>query len=324
MRKMFLSAVCVLVAASAAWSLEMKLAHPYEPTHPYHIGSEWAAQEIEKATEGRVRIRVYPAAALGSENEIMEQILMGGDLDIANVGSGQLANAWPPISICVMPYVFRDNDHFLKFAQSPTWERMRAAFHRDTGAHIMGSATWGQKHIIGNRAVRSPKDFQGFRLRVAEQAVLVKYAQAMGASIITTAFSEAYMAIQQNVADGTETSFTAMETMKFYEVAKVISMTYHINANNHFLVKDESYKAMSEQDRTAFRRILEEAGFRIHKMIDDNDNGLEPFFIQQGLTIVKDVDLEACAAATMPMIREYEASWQKEFGDLYTEIRNIK
>ena len=325
MKKMLLLAVCAMTVASMAWSLEMKLAHSYDANHPYHLGSKWAAEEIAKATEGRVKITVYPSSTLGSESEIMEQVLTGGDLDIANVGSGQMANAWGPISICVMPYTFRDNDHFLKFIKSPTFEKMKAAFLRDTGVHIMGSATLGQKHIIGNsRPIRSPEDFKGFRLRVAEQKVLIEFTKYFGGTPTPTAFSEAYMAIQQNVVDGTETFLSAVETMKFNEVIKYISLTNHINANNHFLVKDESFMAMSEKDRAEFKRILDEAGFRIHKAVDDYDNSLLPVFRKQGLIIVDDVDMEACAAACAPMIKEYEISWQKEFGDLYNEVRNIK
>ncbi len=255
MKKLLLMAVCAMMAAaSSAWSLELKLGHFYDSTHPYQIGCEWAAEEIAKATEGRVKVTVYPSAVLGSESELMEHVLMGGDVDIVNVGAGQLANAWAPISICVMPYTFRDNAHFLEFSKSPIFQKMREAFHRDTGVHIMGSMVMGPKHIIGNRAIRSPEDFKGFRLRVAEQKVLIEFTKYFGGTPTPTAFSEAYMAIQQNVVDGTETFLSAVETMKFYEVIQFISMTNHIHANNFFLVKDDSYMAMSEKDRASFNQ----------------------------------------------------------------------
>ncbi len=322
MRKSLLLAACFTVVAAMGWSLEMKLAHVYETTHAYHIGCEWAAEEIAKATDGRVQIKVYASSTLGSENEIMEQVLMGGDLDIANVGSAQIANTWPPMNIMVMPYVFRDNDHLLQFIKSPTYDRLREAFFRDTGCRIIGASTWGLKHTIGNKVIKTPADFANFRLRVPEQKATIKVAQYMGANPTPTSYSEAYMALQQNVVDGLENPFMAIQTMKFYEVAKTISKTGHVIANNHFLVKDESWMAMSEEDRVAFKRILEEAGYRIHKMIDDADKSLEPWFIAQGCTI-HEVDRDAFVKATAGMIKEYEDSW-KEFGDLYTEIQNIK
>ena len=325
MKKLLLMAVCAMAAvASGAWSLELKLGHFYDSTHPYQIGCEWAAEEIAKATEGRVKVTVYPSAVLGSESELMEHVLMGGDVDIVNVGAGQLANAWAPISICVMPYTFRDNAHFLEFSKSPIFQKMQEAFHRDTGVHIMGSMVMGPKHIIGNRAIRSPEDFKGFRLRVAEQKVLIEFTKYFGGTPTPTAFSEAYMAIQQNVVDGTETFLSAVETMKFYEVIKFISMTNHIHANNFFLVKDDSYMAMSEKDRASFKRIMEEAGVRISKMVGDYDDSLLPIFKARGITIVDDVDYDACAAAVAPMIKEFESAWKEEFGDLYSQIRALK
>lgn len=322
MKKSLLLAACFVAAAAMGWSLEMKLAHVYESTHPYHIGSEWAAEEVAKATEGRVTIKVYPSSTLGSENELMEQVFMGGDLDIANVGSAQIANAWPAMNITVMPYVFRDNDHLLQFLKSPTYEKLCDAFYRDTGCRMMGASTWGLKHTIGNKAITTPEDFKNFRLRVPEQKATIKVAQYMGANPTPTAYSEAYMALQQNVVDGLENPFSAIQTMKFFEVAKVISKTGHVIANNHFLVNDESYMAMNEHDRAEFKRILGDAGFRIHKMIDDADASLEPWLLAQGCSI-NEIDRDAFVKATAGMVQEYESCW-KEFGDLYTEIQSIR
>ncbi len=62
---LFLAALAFAVSAGAMAQTELKWAHVYETSEPFHTESVWAAQEIEKRTNGRYHIDVYPASQLG-------------------------------------------------------------------------------------------------------------------------------------------------------------------------------------------------------------------------------------------------------------------
>ena len=321
MKKFMLLAACLVLSVSFARALEYKLAHVYETTFPWHIGAEKAAELVKERTNGRVTIKVYPSSVLGTEGEITEQAIMGG-LDIAESGSGQISNVYKPMNITSMPYIFDDNAHALKFLKSDKWEEMKEDMLQKTGARIVGSATWGLRHIIGNRGIKTPADLDNFKLRVPDQRVTVQYAIAMGAKPTPTAYGEAYMALQQNVVDGLENPITAIKSMKFDEVAKHLSLTGHVVTLVHFIMNEDSFQQMSKDDQKIFLECMAEASDWIHSEIDKQDRDLVEVMKTQGVTVYE-CDREAFAKKTRSMSEDYKGDW-KDFGDLYTYIQNLK
>lgn len=321
MKKSLLIAACLLLSLTCARAVEFKLAHVYETNFPWHIGAERAAKAIEEKTGGRVKIKVFPSSVLGSEGEITEQVLMGG-LDIAETGSGQISNVYKPMNITSMPYIFLDNAHAMKFIKSEQFAKMKEDLLKKTGGRIIGSATWGVRHIIGNRGITKPDDLTDFKLRVPDQRVTVQYAIAMGAKPTPTAYGEAYMALQQNVVDGLENPITAIKSMKFDEVAKHLSLTGHVVTVCHFLMSEDSFQQISKDDQKIFLECFAEASEWIHDAIDTNDKALIATMEKEGVKVYQ-CDRDAFARKTRSMSDEYKGDWS-DFGDLYDYIQGLK
>ncbi|MCC8189552.1 MAG: DctP family TRAP transporter solute-binding subunit, partial [Planctomycetes bacterium] len=309
------------VLSVGALAVELKLGHIYEPAHPWHVGAEMAARLVEERTEGRVLIKVFPSGVLGTESELLEQVVTGG-VDIAEEGSGQIANLYDPITITEMPYIFEDNPHLMRFLKSEKFADMKADFLEETGARIIGSSSWGIRHIIGNRAIHTPDDLDDFKLRVPDQRITVQYAMAMGAKPTPLAYSEAYMALQQNVVDGLENPLVSIQSMKFHEVAKTLSLTGHVITTTHFIINEDSYESLSKGDQEILEACFMEACDWIQEAMDESDRTLVDFFREQGLDIVES-DRAAFQVKTKSMSDEYAGNWAK-FGDLYTYIQDLK
>src|SRR5256884_4013494 len=73
-----ISAAALLAATNAGTAqTRLKWAHVYETSEPFHTASVWAAQEINKRTNGRYQIDVYPASQLGKETDINQGLSLG-------------------------------------------------------------------------------------------------------------------------------------------------------------------------------------------------------------------------------------------------------
>lgn len=322
MKKVLFAAVCaVLFSAAAARSVELKLGHIYETAHPWHVGMVEAAKIIKDRSNGRINITIFPSGTLGSEQELMEQAITGG-LDIAESGAGQLANVYEVMTLTEMPYIFRDNAHVMLFVKSPKFEEIKKDFHNEHDAYIIGSSTWGIRHIIGNKAIRTPADLKDFKLRVPDQRITVGYAKAMGANPTPIAYSEAYLALQQNAVDGLENPLVSIQSMKFYEVARTLSLTGHVTNIVHLVMNGESFDALSKEDQQILLDGMAEGCEIIYRLMDESDRNLVQFFKDQGLTVVE-ADRAAFGEATKGMVLEYSGNWEK-FGDLAGYIRDLK
>ncbi len=251
----------------------------------------------------------------------MEQAITGG-IDIAESGAGQLANVYEVMTLTEMPYIFRDNAHVMKFIRSPKFQEIKADFHKEHGAYFVGSSTWGIRHIIGNKPIRTPADLAGFKLRVPDQRITVGYAKAMGANPTPIAYSEAYLALQQNAVDGLENPLVSIQSMKFYEVARTLSLTGHVTNIVTLVMNGDSFDALSPEDQKILLAGFDEGCELIYRLMDESDKNLVKFFKDQGLTVVES-DRKAFAEKTKAMSDEYAPKWAK-FGDLYKYIQELK
>jgi tripartite ATP-independent transporter DctP family solute receptor len=321
MNKTIIASTLLALVSSYSYAETLKLGHVYDVNHPWHKSAEEAARRVSDKTEGRVEIKIFPSGSLGSEQELLEQVIVGG-VDIVEVGSGQLGNIFKPIIITEMPYIFRDNEHLMRFFESESAGKIFEDFRQQFNAHIVGSSTWGVRHVIGNKPVTNPDDFSDFKLRVPEQAITVAYAKAMGSNPTPVPYSEAYLAMRQNMVDGLENPLGSIKAMKFYEVGNNLSLTGHVITAVHYVINDNSLQSLSSQDKETVLDVFKNMGRYTADLVEKDDEKAIEFFKKKGVNIVN-VDRDAFREKTKFMSDNYKDNWS-EYGDLYTEIAKIK
>lgn len=300
----------------------MRLAHVYNPGHPWDQGAKLAAQLIEQRTNGLIKIEVFPASQLGTEEQITEAVIFGS-IDMAVSGAGQIGNLFKPIYVAEMPYLFKDLDHVIRFSKSDIARRMFDDLENEFGVKVIGTSAFGIRHLVSvNKPIRTPEDLAGFKLRVPQQQVTVAYGRAMGAEPTPIAYSEAYMAMQQGVVDGLENPLSAIQSMKFYEVARYINLTAHVTNLCFFLMNGEGFARLSPAQQEIFLDAFAQASQRIVDLLKADDQNLGAFFQAQGATIVQS-DVEAFRRKTADMPRQFRSWWIRYGEDLFTRIQGM-
>ena len=114
-------AACVAAALSvnahAAGKVRLNLAHNLSETHTVHVAIQRFADEVKEKTEGRVEIKIFPNAQLGSETECLEQ-LKSGILPMTKVSAPGLAAFYDAYHGFGLPYLFKDTADFYKVMDS--------------------------------------------------------------------------------------------------------------------------------------------------------------------------------------------------------------
>ncbi len=300
----------------------MKLAHVYNPGHPWDQGANLAAKLIEERTDGLIKIEVYPSSQLGTEEQITEAVIFGS-VDMAVSGAGQIGNLYKPIYVAEMPYLFKDLDHVVRFAKSDIGQQMFDDLEKEFGIKVIGTSAYGIRHLVSvEKPIRTPEDLSGFKLRVPQQQVTVAYGKAMGSEPTPIAFSEAYMAMQQGVVDGLENPLSAIKAMKFYEVAKYINLTGHVTNLCFFLMNGEKFKGLSSEQQKIVTDAFDEASTLIIDLLKEDDKNLGSFFESQGCEIIQpDKDAFLKKTASMPV--DFRKWWIRYGEDLFTRIQNM-
>ncbi|MEZ6127713.1 MAG: DctP family TRAP transporter solute-binding subunit [Planctomycetaceae bacterium] len=278
---------------SADKPLRLKMAHVYEvssPTHAY--GTAHLAERLRQATSD-LDVTVYPAAQLGSEAELLEQ-LVAGELELAISGPSFLAMWHPPLGVFDAAYAFRDLDHMLEMANgdemAPHWEELRKRYD----VRVLDTWAYGSRHITSNKPIRHPDDLKGFRLRLPGARIWQASGESLGASPMPISFGEVYLALQQGIADGQENPVPVIKAMGFHEVQKYLNLTGHIQSSIQILMNERAWQKLKPDQQTALLSVVRELGKDVYRgTIEDKVKLIEEWRKDGTMEIVEDVDVEA-------------------------------
>ncbi len=293
----------------------LRLGHVYEvksPTHAFgtaHLNERLADAGVD------LKISVYPAAQLGSEAELLEQ-LVAGEIDLTIAGPSFLAMWHPPLGAFDAAYAFADLEHMLEVADSslmaPHWEQLRQRF----GVRVLGTWAYGARHITSNRPIRTPEDLKGFRLRMPGARVWQESGAALGASPMPMAFSEVYMALQQGIADGQENPVPVIQTMGFHEVQRYLSLTGHIQSSIQLLISERAWRRLDQAQQQALSDVVDDLGRDVLVGIREQERELLDLWRSEGpMQVIDDVDVDAFRRRARAYFADGFA-----FSSLYREI----
>jgi TRAP-type C4-dicarboxylate transport system substrate-binding protein len=130
--KTLLAAAVLALAGTAGAQTKLKFAHVYETSEPYHKWALWAADELKKRTAGRYEMQVFPASQLGKETDINQGLTLG-TVDVIYTGQAFAARTHPPLAIGGAPFMFRDFDHWKKYASGPVLAELMDAYYKKGG-----------------------------------------------------------------------------------------------------------------------------------------------------------------------------------------------
>ena len=275
-----------LSAGPAEAQTTLKWAHVYETSEPFHTESVWAAEEIEKRTDGRYHIDVYPASQLGKETDLNQGLTLGS-VDIIVSGSSFAARSFPPIGVTYYPYTFRDADHLLAYTKSDVFKELAQGYEDKTGHHIVAVTYYGTRQTSSNRPIQSCADMAGLKMRVPDVPAYLAMPRACGANTAPIAFAEVYLALQNGTVEAQENPLTTIEAKKFYEVQKHIVLTGHIVDHLNTLISKGLWNQLSEEDRKIFTEVAQEAAARATKQIQQREVDLIQFFKDKGLEVTE-------------------------------------
>ena len=282
-----LIATAVLAAAGGAFAQtkQLKWAHVYETSEPYHTESVWAAAEIKKRTNGKFDIEVFPASSLGKETDINQGLALG-TVDMIISGPSFAARSYPRLGIAYYPFIFRDADHLLAYSKSPVFAEMVDEFRKKTGIQITAYTYYGARQTTSNRPFSDCAGMKGLKIRVPDVPAYTATPKSCGANPTPIAFAEVYLALQNGTVEAQENPLTTIEAKKFYEVQKAIMMTSHIVDGLTTQVAPHVWNKLTPDEQKIFVEVTREAAARATDKIKKREAELTEEFRKKGLQIV--------------------------------------
>jgi len=212
--------------AQAQQPILIKFSHVVAENTPKGKGALKFKELAEARTKGAVKVEVYPNSQLFKDGEEMQMLQLGNVQMLAPSVSKFGPLGAREFEIFDLPYIFDNYDELHTVTGGPIGQ---ALFKKLDGKGIVGLAYWdnGFKVMSANKALRTPADFRGLKMRIQSSKVLDGQMRALGATPQVMAFSEVYQALQTGVVDGTENPPSNLYTQKMNEVQKFVTLSNH-------------------------------------------------------------------------------------------------
>lgn len=263
-------------------------------------------EEVEEKSDGRISIEVLPAAQVGGDVEIIEQIQMGL-VDIGIPPTATLGNFEPRMQILDLPFLLPDYDTMVKVLDGDVGREILDTLDDD---NMYGVNFWGAgfRHITNNvRPIETPEDLAEVRMRTMQAPIIISTYENLGANATAMAFTEVYNGLQQGVVEGQENPLANIYTMRFYEVQDYLSLTNHAYHAYAAVMNQSAWDSLPED----LQQVMTEAfnnGRDASRELTLQDEGriLEEI---EGEIAINEITDEARAAfieASMPVHEEYK------------------
>jgi tripartite ATP-independent transporter DctP family solute receptor len=280
-------------AAAQTAKHTLKFNHVLGPKEPYHDGFLKWAKRVEERTKGELKIDVFHSAQLGREEDIIEQIRQGANIG-QNTDSARMGNYVPGIAVMNGPYFAETLEEVAKLRKAPTVIKWQEELASKFGLKVV-SFNWvqGYRHFFTNKAIKTPDDLKGLRIRTPPAPIWQESIRALGAVPVAMAFGEMYPGLQQKAIDGVELVYNNIPGGRFYEVLKVANETKHIMLINFEVVSAKWFDGLPKEMQAILVEECDKAGEETSKEIFRLEAEVEQQLKGRGMTIVKDVDLAA-------------------------------
>ncbi len=300
-----LAALAVIASGAVAEPREVRVASHVSALSPLHQQSEMFAAEIETRLPGQFRFELFPGGQLGKEKALITNVKAGA-IEMINVASGVM-KLDKKLGVFDLPWLFQDRAHVQRAMAAGLEDAVRARIEEVAGVKVIGVYENGFRHVINaKRAVTTPSDLDGLKIRISGGKFRQGVFQQMGATPQKVSWKETFTALQTGVVDGAEAATYGFYEQKHFEVATHLSLTGHVYTPSFLIASKGFWDSLNGEQQAAF----EAAGRTITARAYKAAAGLETKYFgeMKSKLSINEVDLSAFQKATAKSYDDYVAS----------------
>jgi TRAP-type transport system periplasmic protein len=281
MKKLALIFACAAVSGSALSQTKWDLPSGYAPNTFQVQNLQWFADEVDKATAGKLKITLHPGASLFKANEI-KRAVQTGQTQIGEFILSGAANENALFGVDSIPFLATTYPAAKKLddASRPALDKLLAG----QGMKLLYTVPWPGQSLYSKKPVAGLADLKGTKMRAYNPAT-TRIAELVGAQPVTIQLAELPQALATGGVDTFLTSSASGVDSKLHEQVKYF---YDVNAwlpRNAVVVNAKAFDALDKPTQAALLKAGAAAGERGWKISDQKDGEYLKELAAKGMTV---------------------------------------
>jgi C4-dicarboxylate-binding protein DctP len=314
------AAALFLAAPLAQAQKTLKYAHfqPAKDDQPKHVAALAFKEHVEKATNGSVRVEIYPAGQFGKDQPTMDGLKLG-TLELAVAHDGAIATVHKQIGVLGIPFLYENHEHAWRVYDSKWKDDFSADMVKKTGIRMLGVADNGVRHFTNSlKPIQSPADMKGMKIRIQPSPVFKALVESLGASASAIPWAELPTALQQRVVDGQENGVTNILAASLYQHQKFATLDGHVWSIHAYLVNERFYQGLTATEKKAVDEGVQKAVAIHRRMTSDQDKNARQILEKVGMQVYVPTSAQVAEFRKLaqPPVRQWA---EKEIGKDYVD-----
>ncbi|RST53445.1 TRAP transporter substrate-binding protein [Variovorax sp. DXTD-1] len=235
----------------------IKFTNGVNEDHPVGVGVKKMQEVLAAKTGGKMKIVAFWGGAAGGDLPAT-QALRAGTQEMVCTSSSPLVGIVKELGAFDLPFLFANEKEADAVLDGPAGEYFNKKLE---AAGLVNLAYWenGFRNLTNSKKpVAKPEDFEGVKLRVMQNNIFLDSFKTLGANAVPMAFGEVFTALETRTIDGQENPFVTIETSKFSEVQKYLSVTRHAYTPFLILYSKKLWDQLNPQEQAVLREAAKE------------------------------------------------------------------
>ena len=294
-KKLILAGAAAILMSNSAIAAEMslKLGHLANEQNAWHKAAVKFGEELSTLTDGRIEVQVFPNETLGKEIDLINGMQLGA-VDMTITGES-LQNWAPKAALLAVPYAYKTLEDMDAVASGEIGDQIEQQIIEKARIRPIAYFARGPRNLTSNRAIKSPDDLDGLKMRVPNVPLFVDVWKSLGAQPTPMAFSEVFTSLQAGTIDAQENPLALIESASFDEVQKFVNKTEHVRSWIYLTISEIPWAKLSDADKDAVIEAAKRAQAYERDLFAADEERLTEELQSKGMTFVE-IDKEAFAS----------------------------
>ena len=290
------------------------------PTDAHGAAQKVFKEKLEEISGGNITVECYDSGTLYGQDTETDAV-KNGDVDMIYSSASWLTDGSPWVSMFTAGYVFQSYDHMTKVLNGDIGKEVFQKIADEQGILPLGAYYLGTRQVSlsEDKQIKTPEDLNGVNLRMPNSDAWVFLGKAMGANPTAIPFNDLYLALQTGTVDGQDNPLPTVQSAKFYEVQKSISLTNHLVDSVWPTINLNTWNKLTDTQKGWVMEAVEAARAACDEQNLKTESEVQDFLKEQGLSIYEaDVAAFADHVLNTYLNDPISDSWDK---DLLAEIQ---
>ena len=264
------------------------------------------AEEVKKATEGRVTINIHPGGSLGFKGPEMLTAVRDGLVPIGDILLNQQVGEASIIGIEAQPYIVKSFDELLILHKHfrPILSEVAKKFNQKT----LYMVPWPRQYVYTKVPIKQLDDLKGIKIRTYDKTTTGLF-NAVGMTAVQLPWGEVVPSLAAGTIDAVTTSSSSGVDGKFWEFLNFMYPTSHVWGSNMVNVNLDAWAALDARDRAAIEATAKRLEPQFWDVSRNEDVAKSKILNDRGVamgTVTAEM-LSGMQNATKPMIEKFVA-----------------